>query len=205
MQVFNYTCGEQGVVAHLCPLTKARMNCMAIPIIIPAGAKAMPLNKGVFTIVDESDYEWLSRWKWYLAEKGYAKRSAAKSEGIGHSAFFMHRIILNTPKGLMSDHINRNKLDNRRCNLRIVTHQQNGWNSGTKCNHTSKYKGVNFHKKSGKWQARIKLNRQETYIGIYETPEAAAMAYNDFARKYHGEWAFINEIPITLSKDGKAS
>ena len=184
--------GEQRRFNALCPLTKDVLEVrMATDIIIPKGAKAIPLNKDAVTIVDEADYEWLSKWKWRIVEKGYAQRSVAKHEGLTLSALFMHRVILNTPKGLFSDHINGNKLDNRRSNLRICTHHQNNLN---RPNVTGKYKGVYWCKRQQRWMAQIMKNQANIYVGSFHTPEEAALAYNEAAKEYHGEFARLNCI-----------
>ena len=112
--------------------------------------RTIPLGKGRAAIVDASDYDWLMQWKWTVTSKGYAYRTSKKD---GKSAA-MHRLILDTPKGMVSDHINGNRLDNRRANLRICTHAGNSQNKGVS-RHTSVYKGVASKEDNNIWQARI--------------------------------------------------
>jgi len=86
----------------------------------------------------------------------------------------MHRFILkNIPKGLEVDHINHNGLDNRRCNIRIVTSAQNKWNS----RFASSFKGARFHKDTKKWEASIRHNGKRIYLGSYKTIKEANSAY----------------------------
>lgn len=110
-------------------------------------------GKGKYAIVDDGDFEWLNQWKWYL-HTGYPAR---KPNG---NMIFMHRLINKTPKGMNTDHINRNPLDNRRNNLRNADKSLNGHNRGAQTNNTSGYKGVHFHTASGLWVAQIKCREK---------------------------------------------
>lgn len=92
------------------------------------------------------------------------------------------------------DHINGDKSDNRFENLRLSNQSQNSANSRTPKNNTSGFKGVCWHKKAKKWAARIKVNRQEIYLGLFKTKEEAAEAYNKAALEHFGEFARLNEI-----------
>jgi hypothetical protein len=83
------------------------------------------LKNGAHAIVDDEDYEWLSQYKWHLSSDGYAKTC------INDETIYMHRFILNPPKGMWSDHINRNRLDNHRHNLRVVTPRENAQNKSS--------------------------------------------------------------------------
>ena len=114
----------------------------------------------------------------------------------GYSNRRLHRIIINAKPGEIVDHINLNKLDNRRCNLRIVTREQNRQNcSGNKPkNPDSKYKGVTREKWAGKWRASINPNKKPINLGNYDTEEAAAEAYNVAAKKYFGEFGYQNKL-----------
>lgn len=93
---------------------------------------------------------------------------------------------------MFSDHINGNKLDNRRCNLRICTPHQNNLN---RPNVTGKYKGVYWCKRLKKWMAQIMIGERNKYVGSFPNEEEAAFAYNEAAKKYHGEFARLNVLP----------
>ncbi len=156
--------------------------------------KKIPLTQGKYALVDAGDYEWLSKWKWFARTDGkgawYAERATSKRPYI----LPMHRAILGASKGMEVDHINHNGLDNRRSNLRLCTHQQNLCNRDKNSTSTKKYKGVYAHRGSWRWRAQIGLNSVKIYLGMFDTPELAAQAYNVAALKYHGEFAKLNEI-----------
>lgn len=154
--------------------------------------KEIPLTKGQIALVDDADYEWLNQWKWcYLGER-YAARW--DNDANPRQLIYMHRLIMQTPEGMRTDHINLNKLDNRRNNLRIVTNSQNGMNipkQPKRCC-SSRYKGVSWSKKCSKWQAYITKNRKVTYIGLFTDEIEAARAYDVKAFELFGEFALPN-------------
>lgn len=150
--------------------------------------KQINLTRGKYAIVDDADFAYLSQWKWYCTSTGYA----ARKEPRGHN-LYMHRLLANSPKGLETDHINGNKLDNRRSNLRPCTHSQNKGNEGLRSTNTSGYKGVTWHKQRQKWNAHITHNRKNHSLGLYATPEEASIAYNKEALKIFGNFAKPNE------------
>lgn len=86
------------------------------------------------------------------------------------------------------DHINGIKNDNRISNLRLATRQQNALNKGKKINNTSGYKGVYWNKASRKWQSQAMVCGKTTFLGLFDSPEQASKAYQDFAEKHHGEF-----------------
>ncbi len=103
----------------------------------------------------------------------------------------MHRLIMNPPKGMEVDHINGNRLDNRRENLRIVTSQQNKMNSGTR-KHSSIYKGVSWNKNSKSWRANMTFNKKHISLGQYINEYHAALAYDLWALDLFKEFAKTN-------------
>lgn len=86
----------------------------------------------------------------------------------------VHRIITNCPKGMCVDHINRNTLDNRKCNLRVCTQQENNNNRKVRCTCKTGYPGIHIEGKTGKYITRIIYNGHRYYIGKYDTLEEAA-------------------------------
>jgi len=93
--------------------------------------------------------------------------------------------------GYVIDHINRNGLDNRRSNLRLATIAQNAWNSRRRKNRSG-YKGVWYAKDKGRFRAAIWHNNKREYLGYFDSPRQAALAYDEAAKRYHGEFAVLN-------------
>ena len=148
--------------------------------------KSIPLTQGKFAIVDDGDYDWLTQWKWCY-DAGYAMRNIYSK--TGRILKPMHALIMETPKGMDTDHINGDKLDNRRGNLRICTHAENMRNRGKQSDNESGYKGVMKHKNKGKWVANIVVSGKSIYLGIYDNPEKAARAYLLASKEYFGEFS----------------
>jgi hypothetical protein len=153
--------------------------------------KEIPLTQGKVALVDDEDYEELSKFKWYAELDGnawYARRTVARD---GRSlTVLMHRVILKLPIGIEADHVNRDGLDNRRKNLRSATHAENGRNRRLQRNNTVGYRGV--YRARHRFAAAIKVNDRTIYLGRFDTPESAGHAYDDAARLYFGEFAYLN-------------
>ena len=141
-------------------------------------------------IVDDSDYEYVSRFRWALHPKGYAQRTVAA--GLKHRTVLMHREIMNTPKGLQTDHVNLNKLDNRKSNLRVCTSSENKQNQRAYANNKSGYKGVSWNANKKKWTAQIKAGGRVRNLGSFLALEDAARTYDLAASRYFGEYAQLN-------------
>ena len=158
--------------------------------------KEIPLTQGKVAIVDDEDFEMLSRFKWCARKSDggllwYACRKE-RINGRQHQQQ-MHRLILNAPAGLFCDHINGNGLDNRRCNIRLATPQQNGMNQRVHAKSKTGFKGVTVST-CGKYQAQIKVNGKLIYLGSFADKTSAAIVYNEAAIKYHGEFANLNKV-----------
>jgi len=154
--------------------------------------KLIPLTLNKFAIVDSQDFNWLSQFKWYFNKNGYARRRIDKNTQI-----YMHQEILNKYygfSGLETDHINLNRLDNRKANLRIAYKQQNRFNSPTYKNNKVGYKGVILSRQTHKYHARIIIDNKQKHLGCFTTPEGAALAYNKAAKEYFGEFARLNYV-----------
>ena len=154
----------------------------------------IPLPGGENAIVDLEDYERISRFKWNINKSrhtSYAVRTTRASEGKRGNHIIMHREILLTDEAV--DHINRNGLDNRRANLRPATRSQNSRNASKRSDNTSGFKGVGIYKPYGNWRARITVETgKRITVGYFKTPLEAAIAYDEAAIKYHGEFASLN-------------
>lgn len=154
--------------------------------------KKIPLTQGKFAIVDDDLYDWASQFSWYLHSEGYAVRE--EWNGGNKKRFRMHREINKTPKGMDTDHINGNRLDNRRDNLRTCTRSKNLQNARVRDSNRTGYKGVAIHKASGLYHAYINVDGKQISLKYHKTPEDAARAYNRAAIKYFGEFARLNEV-----------
>ena len=151
--------------------------------------ETIPLSKGKLAIVDSDDLSWLSVMSWHIGSDGYAS-SCIFVEGKWRKVS-MHRLINNTPQGIDTDHINRNRLDNRKANLRDALRGQNRSNSKPSKS-GSKYKGISFHKTAKKWISSIRVNGKLLHLGYYSCEIEAAKAYDVHAVKYFGEFAAPN-------------
>lgn len=151
-------------------------------------------SKNEEIIVDPEDYDRLVKLNWNCYT-GYARTfRRRKEEGGKFRGTLMHKMILKAEKGLVTDHINGNKLDNRKSNLRICTPRQNSCNRKIGCQSKSRFLGVTYHKRDNRFQASIRTGKERLYLGYFKTDIEAAMAYNEAAQKYHGEFARLNKI-----------
>ena len=144
--------------------------------------KKIKLTQGKYALVDDEDYKNLSKHKWYFSH-GYAIRDT--SINGRRKRIYMHMAIIPQKTGLVTDHINMNSLDNRKCNLRIVTRSVNQINRGLQSNNTSGYKGVTWNKKSNKWQAQIKLNGKHILLGYFKNIKDAVTSRKNAELIYH--------------------
>lgn len=153
--------------------------------------KKITLTQGKFALVDDEDFEEIGKYKWYIetgANTFYAARTIITKNGSKHK-IFMHRSIMNTPKNLMTDHIDGNGLNNQRSNLRLCTNSQNQANSIIRKNNTTGYKGVCL--KKGKYTATISINRKRVHLGVFKTKLEAHEAYVEASKKYHKEFSRV--------------
>lgn len=123
---------------------------------------------------------------WVCSDTGYA----SSRDGVK-----LHRLIMKAKPNEYVDHIYGDKLDNRKKKMRLCTNAENCRNAKIKSNNTSGYKGVTWHKDAKKWLAEITFNYCKIYLGLHNDSKAAAIAYNEAASKYHGQFAKLNIIP----------
>lgn len=137
-------------------------------------------------LVDEADAEWLGQWVWHVDNNGYAYRCEGTAQK-NLKYIIMHRFILNAPSGMVVDHVNRARLDNRRSNLRLATAADNVKNASKRKDNTTGFKGVS--KKGDGYIAQIQVNKKGRFLGKFATPEEAAEAYRKACTELHGDFA----------------
>lgn len=148
--------------------------------------KLLPLTSGGHALVDDADYEALARYRWRQRRDGYVVRS---DRSIPSRQRRLHQDLAGPGEGYV-DHIDRNKLNNQRGNLRRVTVRQNATNRSPQG--ASRFKGVTRHKRAGKWQTAITVDGAFRYLGLRETEEEAARLYDAAAREAFGDFAYLN-------------
>lgn len=149
----------------------------------------LPISRGYVAKIDDIDAD-LAKVKWFaLCEKHNYVVRRNKERRI-----YLHRVVMarivgrELVKSDIVDHINGDRLDNRRSNLRLVTPSQSSQNTSKSYSNRSGYKGVTFNKKARKYLAKICVDRKHIYLGLFETPEQAHAAYCEASKKYHGEY-----------------
>lgn len=157
--------------------------------------KEILLGNGEKTLVDDEDYKKFVNYlgvSWSKTSHGYVATKKMVNYRVTH--FYLHRLVIDAKDGETVDHINRNRLDNRKSNLRICTQAQNCWNNDKKSKRSG-YKGVwkDYGKRHG-YSAVITVSGERTYLGHFDTKEKAALAYNEAAVNLKGEFAVLNVV-----------
>lgn len=143
-----------------------------------------------FVLVDNEDFEELNKYKWYFNAAGLVDGNGYAFSGYRQGRrYYMHRILSGAPKHLIVDHINRNGLDNRRKNLRLVTRGENCLNKSKHKGSQYKYKGVGLSSGGKLYNARIARNGKQHYLGSFKTQIGARRAYLKAAKRLHEEFA----------------
>lgn len=155
--------------------------------------KEIPLTNGRVAQISDEDYDRVIKFKW-RAQKGkttwYAVTHAPRNRGRAKT-IYLHKFILGISEGQEGDHRDRNGLNNQRENLRICTRSQNCFNRSKNSNAThSRYKGVTRAK--GKFKTQININGRQVYVGLFQTEEEAARAYDRIAKALHPDFALVN-------------
>ncbi len=155
--------------------------------------------EGYEVLLDDSDYDRVVTRKWYKNKSKedhglFYLDTSIKNENGKWKNVSLQRFIMNCTDGknVCVDHINGNTLDNRKQNLRVCSRTDNTRNMKLSKRNTTGYKGVAFYKRDSRWVARITVNRNRIHIGYYITPEEAAIAYDENAIRYFGEFARLN-------------
>lgn len=154
-----------------------------------------------FCKVDDEDYQKLSQYKWYLSHKSYANRNRKIIDGKKDiEPIGMHTFILGKKDGLVIDHINEDKLDNQKSNLRYISNTENIRRRGADKRSTTGYKGVyrfkskNLKSTTIRYLSHIRVDGRLICLGYFKDKKEAALAYNKASKKYHGDFGFQNTV-----------
>lgn len=157
--------------------------------------KIISLSRGLVTVVDDEDFDYLMRWVWHAMKsrnRFYAAGSQTYPDGTTQH-FLMHRIIMKATPDQFVDHRSRDSLDNRKENLRFCTNGENQMNAGIPSHNTSGFKGVSRTRQGDKWRATIQLHGVSKQLGVFLTPQEAAAAYDEAAVLHFGGFALTNQ------------
>lgn len=163
-------------------------------VLVPLGGKKYP---GRFALVDPHDADRVLSERWHATNvcpnRGDREILYATGRLTSGGYAYLHRFILGiTDRHTKVDHINHNGLDNRRCNLRIGSHQQNVFNRRPNLHATSQYKGVHWVKSRERWRAKIRFNGHAIHLGDFESEREAAEVYDGAALMLFGSRAYLN-------------
>ena len=149
-------------------------------------------KRGDVILLDDADCAVMASFRWSVGSGGYARRNKLLSDDADEgTTILLHRQLMGVKAGdsRIVDHINGNRLDNRRENLRLCNRAENTQNQKKRSTNKSGYKGVSFHKAVGKWEAVIYAAGKSYRLGFFSTPESAYEAYCNAAREIHGQFA----------------
>lgn len=161
------------------------------------GDVAWTTSNGYVMLIDSESLDNLeiARRNWWVPKNKPTRVHGTRLKGDPCSAY-LHQKLMAAPAGMVIDHLNRNPLDNRRCNLRLATYSQNAMNRRQRRTARGPYKGVWKHK-TGKWESEVVVGGKRRRLGLYETPEAAKAAYDAEVSKAHGDFALKKVVGDT--------
>lgn len=158
---------------------------------IKTGKKRSDSKRHWLVMVDDEDYKYLNQFYWYTDKYGTVSSSLG---GKGKKRMILARFLLNSPDNMEIDHIDGNRLNNQKSNLRLATSSQNKINRGPRSDNQSGYKGVSWHSQRKKWTARIMINGKYTHLGLFQNIIEAARSYNKAALEYYEQFAWLNKL-----------
>lgn len=138
---------------------------------------------------DLEDYDKIKDYCWFISDEGYV---ASNDYNNNYKYIKFHKLLF--PNSKIIDHINHKRNDNRKCNLRTVTHSQNQMNKGLRSNNTSGVTGVYLNKRDGKWGSYISINKKRIYLGFFNNFDDAVRARKEAEDKYFGEFSYDNSM-----------
>lgn len=155
------------------------------------GTASIPLNNGMYSMVDIEDVNLLTNHSWSLSNDGYVVSGIVRDGK--QITIRMHRLILkDVPEDKDVDHVDMDKLNNRKYNLRVASKAENQRNVGIRKDNTSGFKGVSYEKSTGKYKAYIRLNGKMKNLGRFSCPIQASEAYDKAAKELFGDFARLN-------------
>lgn len=153
--------------------------------------KTIQLTQGQVTIVDDDDFESVSKYKWYAQRRRntfYAVRHI--KSGDKYINLQLHRFLMNPKTGMCVDHRDCNGLNNQRMNLRVCTHAENTRNLRHKRKNAAKYRGI-YMSSSGKYIAKVRFNYKQYNSRSFPTSDEAITAHREMIRSLHGEFSAV--------------
>lgn len=152
------------------------------------------LRSGEICLVDDDDFDMLSKFTWYVLKRKHTSYARAPLRGPDRSwrELKMHRLIMNCPQDFVVDHIDGNGLNNQKSNLRVCTFAENRRNTQSRRIATGGIKGAIQRSGSKTWASTITFQGKSFYLGRFPTMEEAARAYDAAARNFFGEFARLN-------------
>jgi hypothetical protein len=161
----------------------------------------VPLTRGKIAVIDAEDAPFISEMTWSAMTTGYARAAYTNSTGATES-IFMHRKIIGALPHQFVDHIDGDKLNNRKSNLRLCTHAENMANRSAQKNNSAGFKGVSLCRNTGRYRAIITVNGKKHRLGRFDSAAEAAIAYDAAAIKLLGEFAFTNDASLGRRLNG---